>query len=1266
MRRLVLGWVLLLVALTASADIRLITPGGGATGGASDLTVPTLYGTDTANGDLTLEATSHATKAASKITLQPTGGLVGIGTSSPLEKLHVDGAVVLGDAISTTDGTLRWTGTDFEGRKSGAWTSLTAPATTQYWSRASSSASLTQGLTAHWQLNETSGTRNAAHGVRHLTDNASVTSVTGKLSNAAHFNGTSQYLSHANHADLQTGNVDVTVAGWARWDSLTGTRALVSKGNLAVAAQFEYVVESVGTELRVYVADGSSEGMVAATSVTLTTGQWYFWVFWHDAAADTINVQVGNGTVHTTAWTTGLLASGSEFTIGRHSANPAAYFAGDLDSISLWKGRVLTSAERTALYNGGTGLDYPLTLAEPPLETAATMQPLGALDNLGVGMTMFGTNAARVLGLAHGTPPTTSPADAVQLYSADRAATAGKGSLLIRSEDGTSHLLGDRVGLGTTTPGEMLQVAGAVQLGNATGTADGTLRWTGSDFEGRKAGAWTSLTGAGIVQPWSRTAAVGSTLATGLVAHWELGEASGSRADSTANANTLVDNNTVTQATGLIGNAAQFVRTNSEWLSIADNANLSMGDIDFTIALWARWDTLAASQVLLSKGNGASGQMEYHLDTIGSTLFFRVYNGSSGASAQWSATLTTNTWYAIIAWHDSVANTINISVNNATPVSTAWSGGSYNSAYEFVLGRWANVSADYFNGRIDQVDIAKRVWTSAERTEYYNGGLGTAWPYTGTPAVVTTATTTDNVTIGLAMPGGSAERVLALGNGVAPLTSPADAVQLWSADRGATAGKGALHLRTEDGTSHVFGDRVGLGTTTPGEMLQVSGALILGTAVGTTDGTVRWTGADFEGRKDGAWTSLTGTGAAQHWARTNASSLSTNLSAHWELGEASGTRADSSGNANTLTDNNTVTQAVGIVGSAAQFTAASSEYLSIADNASLSMGDIDFTIAAWARWDTLSGTMILVSKGNANVGGQAMEYQLYSSGTSLIFSVGNGSTTTTVTWGTTLATNTWYAIIAWHDATANTINVVANGGTVASAAWTGGSHNSTYEFCLGRWANYNGGYFNGRLDQVDVAKRVWTSAERAAYYNGGGGVAWPYSVALLSPTALTDYVGIGTAAPTTMLHIAGGTLLAHKDGAANSTNQLILKNDDQTSGKSIRIDFQGNNAAGTNLNAGSILVTQSIYTAGNETADMRFLVRDAGANSERMRLTGTGLGIDRTTIDAALDVNGVIAITDGVGSPAATAGKAKLYVDSSGNFKIRYGDGTVKVIATNP
>ena len=72
--------------------------------------------------------------------------------------------------------------------------------------------------------------------------------------------------------------------------------------------------------------------------------------------------------------------------------------------------------------------------------------------------------------------------------------------------------------------------------------------------------------------------------------------------------------------------------------------------------------------------------------------------------------------------------------------------------------------------------------------------------------------------------GTNAEGVIVLKNGVAPTAAhPADAVQAWAADRGATAGKSSLHVRTEDGTSYVLGDLCGIGTTAPTAPLDING-----------------------------------------------------------------------------------------------------------------------------------------------------------------------------------------------------------------------------------------------------------------------------------------------------------------------------------------------------------------------------------------------------------------------------------------------------------
>lgn len=60
-----------------------------------------------------------------------------------------------------------------------------------------------------------------------------------------------------------------------------------------------------------------------------------------------------------------------------------------------------------------------------------------------------------------------------------------------------------RVGIGTASPLEKLDVAGAVRLGNTNGTENGTIRWTGADFEGRKSNQWVSLTSTGSTSVWN-------------------------------------------------------------------------------------------------------------------------------------------------------------------------------------------------------------------------------------------------------------------------------------------------------------------------------------------------------------------------------------------------------------------------------------------------------------------------------------------------------------------------------------------------------------------------------------------------------------------------------------------------------------------------------------------------------------------------------------------------------------------------------------------
>lgn len=219
-------------------------------------------------------------------------------------------------------------------------------------------------------------------------------------------------------------------------------------------------------------------------------------------------------------------------------------------------------------------------------------------------------------------------------------------------------------------------------------------------------------------------------LSTNLVAGWTLNEAGGNRADSVGS-NTLTDNNTVTQATGKIGNAAQFTSANNESLSIADNAALSMGDVDFALACWVYFDS-TGNRGLMGKYNYSANQREYVIVTETSgTLRFRFAvsaNGTSNTTVNSTAGVpTTSTWYFVMAWHDSVADKIFISVNDqATPDELAHSGGVFNGTSDFRMGALLATADGYaMNGRIDESPVWKNYIPSAtERTWLYNSGNG--------------------------------------------------------------------------------------------------------------------------------------------------------------------------------------------------------------------------------------------------------------------------------------------------------------------------------------------------------------------------------------------------------------------------------------------------------------------------------------------------------------------------------------------------------------
>lgn len=213
------------------------------------------------------------------------------------------------------------------------------------------------------------------------------------------------------------------------------------------------------------------------------------------------------------------------------------------------------------------------------------------------------------------------------------------------------------------------------------------------------------------------------------VAAWALDEVSGTRVDQ-VNGYNLTDENTVGSAAGMFGNAADFERDNSEYLHVADNADLSGGDVKFTIVAWVKLETGDVSQSLVSKHSGSHG--EYFIQFVaGGTFKFRfIVYGSASFGNEGTVTaddvISIDTWYLVIVDHDPDANQISIQINNGTKYTAAHTAGIYDSTTDFLIG--GSSFSEFADALIDDVVVLKGYLLSSEdRTELWNGGAGVAF-----------------------------------------------------------------------------------------------------------------------------------------------------------------------------------------------------------------------------------------------------------------------------------------------------------------------------------------------------------------------------------------------------------------------------------------------------------------------------------------------------------------------------------------------------------
>jgi hypothetical protein len=222
--------------------------------------------------------------------------------------------------------------------------------------------------------------------------------------------------------------------------------------------------------------------------------------------------------------------------------------------------------------------------------------------------------------------------------------------------------------------------------------------------------------------------------------------------------------------------------------------------------------------------------------------------------------------------------------------------------------------------------------------------------------------------------------------------------------------------------------------------------------------------------------------------------LKDNLISVWELDEASGNALDSHGT-NTLTETSgTIASAAGKCGNARDFEAGDTEYFEIADNDSLSTGNIDFTVSAWVYGESLASFPVIAHKGWRATGSTDKEWVIwYNAGDKrFMFETCVSSATIRSAYGHNFgeaSTATWYHIVAWHDSVNDQIGLSINAGTPNTSTNNVGVNAGAGNLQIGA-ASVQSLYWDGLIDQVAFWKRVLTSDERTALYNSGNGLAY--------------------------------------------------------------------------------------------------------------------------------------------------------------------------------
>jgi alpha-L-fucosidase len=212
-----------------------------------------------------------------------------------------------------------------------------------------------------------------------------------------------------------------------------------------------------------------------------------------------------------------------------------------------------------------------------------------------------------------------------------------------------------------------------------------------------------------------------NSLLNGLLAYWRMDESSGGSAPTTRvdqiSTSNLSDINTCASAQGKNNAAAAFVAARNEYLEVASNPALTVGDFDFTIDAFVNLSSLGTTNKCIfsvDDNSGALRSLAFAVNTSNQLVCWLWDTAGTLVTHTASSlpTLEQDTWYYVAVAHDSVNDKFYIRLEDqvqefARPL------GIRSTASKFRVGAQGS-NGNPMNGAIDEVGKWNRVLTADE------------------------------------------------------------------------------------------------------------------------------------------------------------------------------------------------------------------------------------------------------------------------------------------------------------------------------------------------------------------------------------------------------------------------------------------------------------------------------------------------------------------------------------------------------------------------